>query len=118
MICFEFKASLLCRYDNAGANSDANGFWFELPGTPNNYLANGYKYICPVNAALGAFKNNTFHSNSDKGLRIYPQWTPLTGTGCDTSIPAPQYLEMLNAFHNSGELIAQRGGSFDRPRQL
>jgi hypothetical protein len=98
-------------YDNHGANSDAHGHWFELPGTPNNYLANGYKLICPVHGALGAFGNNTFHSNSAHGLRIYPQWTPFIGTGCESSTPAPQYLYNLTTFSNGGNgLFSKRHG--------
>lgn len=56
-----------------------NGYWFELPDNPGgpSYTTS----ICPVGERTGEFFNNTARA-SDKGLRIYPVYTPFVDP-CD-----------------------------------
>ena len=88
---------------NVAAGSAANGFWLELPGHPG-----GPSYsptICPVHEQLGQFFNNTAHGNGDRGLKLYPEYTPLVNPCDENSGPAPMYFYNFTSFHNSNNGI-------------
>ena len=54
------------------------------------------------------FFNNSAHSNSGIGLRVYPQWMPRVDP-CDSGSPsAPQYLFNLSSWRNGGDGIFHR----------
>lgn len=59
---------------NAAAGSDRYGFWFDLQSHPIG--PSFTTTICPPGMALGAFHNNTAHSNGRYGLRIFNHWDP------------------------------------------
>jgi hypothetical protein len=59
---------------NAAAGSDRYGFWFDFPTYPTG--ASSTSRICPPGMPLGAFDNNTAHTNGRYGLRIFNQWDP------------------------------------------
>lgn len=59
---------------NAAAGSDRYGFWFDLQSHPTG--PSFTTTICPPGMALGAFHNNTAHSNGRYGLRIFNHWDP------------------------------------------
>ena len=96
--------------DNVAAHSAARGMWYELPGALP--LEPGETLTCPVGESLGEFNNNTFHSNTGIGLRIYPQWVPVVNPCDGDSGPAPQYLYHLLSYRNGGNgLFSKRHGS-------
>eukprot|EP01035_Chromulina_nebulosa_P037684 gene37684-50877_t len=96
--------------DNVAAHSSARGMWFEftgqIPADP------GEEPTCPDGQVLGEFRNNTFHSNSQMGLRIYPRWVPVEDQCDPSSPPSPQYLYGLNSYRNGGNgLFSKKHGS-------
>eukprot|EP01036_Dinobryon_divergens_P027890 gene27890-36744_t len=96
--------------DNVAAHSSARGMWFEFAGSIP--LDVGEEPTCPTTRLLGEHRNNTFHSNNQMGMRIYPQWTPVE-VECDGgSAPAPQYFYGMNSYRNGGNgLFSKRHGS-------
>ena len=61
--------------NNAVCGSDAIGYWYDFPSRPTGPSA--VTGICPLNEPLGIFENNVSHTNGI-GIRIYPQYIPLT----------------------------------------
>ena len=59
---------------NSAAGSDRYGFWFDLQEHPTGPSAT--TTICPPGMPLGAFDNNTAHTNGRYGLRIFNFWDP------------------------------------------
>lgn len=92
--CFWTATPMNFWSDNVAAHSQGRGFWFELAGSLDDAP------FCPVHMQLGEFENNTFHTNRDIGLRIYPQWTPLEPS-CGGQ-PVAQYLRNMVSFRNGG----------------
>ena len=88
---------------NVAAGSAAFGFWFELPSSQH-----GPSYTptyCPFQQPLGEFFNNTAHGNGDRGLKLYPEYTPLVNPCDENSGPAPMYFYNFTSFHNSNNGI-------------
>ena len=83
--------------DNVAVHSAKFGFWFEPVGSEDT--------SCPVHSYIGEHWNVTVHSNSDIGLRIYPQYTPLTDECGQSFVPSPQYIYHLLSYHNGGNGI-------------
>jgi hypothetical protein len=79
--------------DNLAAHSQGNGMWFELASAEGEF--------CPVHMPVQEFYNNTFHSNTVFGLKIYPEWTPLTIPCDSSSAPLPVYLYHMLSFRNA-----------------
>ena len=95
--------------DNVAAHSAARVMWYEFPV---KVAEKGEEPACTTGEALGEFRNNTFHSNSGIGLRIYPMWVPVENPCDSSSPPAPQYLYGLNSYRNGGNgLFSKRHGS-------
>ena len=67
-------------YNNSAAGSDRYGFWFDLPERPSGLLARDD--VCPRGEPLGAFEDNTAHSNVWHGVRIFDSWVPVLGDAC------------------------------------
>eukprot|EP00698_Gefionella_okellyi_P011072 TRINITY_DN2904_c0_g2_i1.p1 TRINITY_DN2904_c0_g2~~TRINITY_DN2904_c0_g2_i1.p1 ORF type:complete len:3969 (+),score=910.30 TRINITY_DN2904_c0_g2_i1:483-12389(+) len=59
---------------NVAAGSDHYGFWFRLLDNPDGPSAT--TTVCPNKMKLGAFENNTMHSNGRYGFRIFPYYYP------------------------------------------
>lgn len=90
--------------DNVAAHSAARGFWFELTGSEGD--------LCPVHMTVIEFVNHTFHSNSDLGLRIYPEWTPFADPCGGSDTPAPVYLYTMLSYRNGGDgMFSKKHGS-------
>lgn len=82
---------------NRAAGSTAFGFWFELSALPVG-AHRDVEGVCPLRTPLQYFADNTAHSNSRVGLRIYPFWTPMA-TPCDQySASQPVYLHRFTSF--------------------
>jgi hypothetical protein len=64
--------------------------------------------ICPNREHVIEFFNNTAHSNSQIGLRVYPHWTPMVEPCDGASGSAPQYLFNLTSFRNGNNGIFHR----------
>lgn len=62
--------------NNAIANTDAYGFWFDLE--PTAIGPSFDKHVCGINDKLGRFTNNTAHSVHKYGLRIFHGLIPRT----------------------------------------
>eukprot|EP00892_Ulva_mutabilis_P008257 jgi/Ulvmu1/5803/UM025_0058.1 len=62
-------------YNNSAAGSERYGFWFDLQKNPTG--PSHTTDICPPGEPLGAFEDNTAHSNVRYGLRIFNFWVPL-----------------------------------------
>ena len=89
--------------NNVAAGSSHDGYWFQLPSNPG-----GPSYtptICPVNAALGQFYNNTAKNCGVHGLRIYPQYTPMMDPCNGNSAPLDVYFYNFTAYKNGGNGI-------------
>lgn len=97
-------------YNNVGTNSDSFGFWFELHGHPNNFLADGDFSVCPNHEPLGEFRNNTFRANGAIGFRIYPEYTPLVDPCNSYSASAPQDLYDTVSYHNPTGMFSKHHG--------
>lgn len=59
---------------NHAAGSAKYGFHFDMPEHPTGPSAD--PSICPINAKLGVFANNTAHSNGRYGLRVHHGLVP------------------------------------------
>jgi hypothetical protein len=55
--------------DNHAAGSHSFGFWFDIQGAPQG-LSSGMKGVFPKKTSLGLVRNNTAHSNGERGLWI------------------------------------------------
>ena len=88
---------------NVAAGSSHDGFWFQLPGNPGG--PSFTTTICPVHAALGQFYNNTAKNNGVHGLRLYPEYTPMSDPCNPASAPLDTYFYNFTAFRNGGNGI-------------
>ena len=61
--------------NNVAAGSDAYGYWFKLPKTPEGASASATDF-CPNLMPLLKFENNTAHSSDKYGLRIFEEFFP------------------------------------------
>jgi hypothetical protein len=59
---------------NVAAGSDRYGFWFDFQKNPTGPSAT--TLVCAPGMPLGAFENNTAHTNGRYGLRIFNFWDP------------------------------------------
>ena len=77
-------------YNNSAAGSDRYGFWFDLPQHPTGPSTRDD--ICPTGEPLGAFEDNTAHSNVQYGVRIFDGWMPVLGDACRYYPEAPMHV--------------------------
>ena len=101
---------------NAAAGSDRYGFWFDLQSHPTGPSAT--TSICPPGMPLGAFTNNTAHTNGRYGFRIFnfydPRKTPCNWGGnndFDVNPAEPATFSNFTAYKNirSGVTALQIG---------
>jgi hypothetical protein len=89
---------------NAAAGSERYGFWYDLQKHPTGPSFN--PNICPPGMPLGAFSNNTAHSNGRYGLRIFnffdPRKDPCSweNSNYDDSPAEPAVFESLTSYKN------------------
>jgi hypothetical protein len=81
--------------DYVAVHSESLGFWFELPEKLDDTPG-----VCPMYGPLGEHKNNTFRSNYNFGIKIYPQYTPLSIPCDETSVPSPAYIRNMVNYRN------------------
>ena len=72
-------------YNNSAAGSDWYGFWFDLSKPPSELSASDD--VCPRGdlpplPPLGAFEDNTAHSNVRDGVRLFDGSVPVLGDAC------------------------------------
>ncbi|PNH00239.1 Fibrocystin-L, partial [Tetrabaena socialis] len=60
--------------NNVAAGSDAYGFWYRFLDNPEG--PSFTRSVCPKFTPLGAFTNNSAHSNIFYGLRVHPEYYP------------------------------------------
>ncbi|GFH13124.1 fibrocystin-L [Haematococcus lacustris] len=64
--------------NHAGGSTDGYGFWYRFLQNPEGPSATGN--VCPKYTPMGAFINNTAHSSMFYGLRIHPEYQPVSDT--------------------------------------
>ena len=98
---------------NVAAGSVNYGFWMNLPTSTTGLAQSLGMNLKPRNIPLGTFKNNHAHSNLLYGLRIFPEFNPLTKPGqpidynemlADGITPNPNYNPPITAIFNGGRL--------------
>lgn len=82
-------------FNNTAAGSERYGFWFDLQKHPTGPSAD--RSICPPGEPLGAFEDNTAHSNVRYGVRVFNHWVPVKGNACSwgSSSAEPQTATLL-----------------------
>ena len=56
-------------YSNVAAGGDFYGFWYQIKPNPDGPSAT--MDVCPIGNPLGSVYNNTAHSNTRFGLRLF-----------------------------------------------
>ncbi|GAQ89759.1 hypothetical protein KFL_005590010 [Klebsormidium nitens] len=94
---------------NTAAGSEGYGYWYNPEDHPTgpSYTTN----VCPKRTPLGAFRDNTAHSNNKYGLRIFPEYYPLTQPCNYYSPPATAVFQNFTSYSNGmkGSIATQVG---------
>eukprot|EP00638_Chattonella_subsalsa_P015791 CAMPEP_0117829880 /NCGR_PEP_ID=MMETSP0949-20121206/8130_1 /TAXON_ID=44440 /ORGANISM="Chattonella subsalsa, Strain CCMP2191" /LENGTH=3868 /DNA_ID=CAMNT_0005670717 /DNA_START=230 /DNA_END=11837 /DNA_ORIENTATION=- len=85
---------------NVATGSHSNGWWIELAGHPGG--PSSTTSVCPKHDHLIEFFNNTAHTNSGLGIKIYPQYMPLEDPCDSSSGPKPMYFHNTTSWRNGG----------------
>ena len=74
------------------------GFWYRMLEHPEgpSYTSD----ICPQNALMGKFYNNTAHSVGWYGLWIFQHYMPKAGGYCGSSVDEPARFEKFTGWNN------------------
>ncbi|XP_067947416.1 fibrocystin-L-like [Watersipora subatra] len=88
----------IIRHNHAAGGSHF-GFWYRMHTHPTGPSADSS--LCPKNAPLGEFRNNTAHSLGWFGLWTFPDYFPMDGDGvCSQRTQnIPAVFETLTAWH-------------------
>lgn len=63
-------------FGNHAAGSEFYGMWMDIPPAPTG-MNLGVK-LCPMNLPLGSFRDNVSHSNGKYGIRLFPEFNPIS----------------------------------------
>jgi len=91
---------------NVAAGSANYGFWFNFPEANNGLSCSVNNF--PRNIPLGSFTDNIAHSNADYGLRIFPEFNPMTQPGDAIKYDNPDKNEPVTATFE-GSLLYRNG---------